>query len=429
MLSCTGEKQSPTVVSITPIRVEADSRSLKIAATIAHMGYVSILVEGQKSHFDKNRLPFQLRSIGSMPGALRADIPDHPRHGHWNAAIWKLRLELRETPSPVLFLIMYLLRQAIIPLRHIPRASLYYLHGLHYFPAVYLLCKRWNSPLIYDAHDFYSEMRIPSGVDAHGFCARWVATFYQYIESRIIKQASAVVTVSEGVAKLQEKTFGCRPIVIRNFHDLRLDHDSGKHLRDVLGLSSQEFVIVSVGNAKEGAAISQALHAVAGLSSRIHLAFVGAGYEAYMDDISRQGLATRVHVLKPVKPYEVVPFIRGADAAIILYYPRSPNYAYSLPNRFFQPLAAGLPLLYPELPEIKRMAEKYDVGIPIDPQNPKSISSAITKLANDPSAVAKYKRNLIKARNELSWENEELILRDLISRVLLNRTAKSSSHC
>ena len=35
---------------------------------------------------------------------------------------------------------------------------------------------------------------------------------------------------------------------------------------------------------------------------------------------------------------------------------------------FFQPIAAGLPVLYPELPEIRRIAEQYELGVPIDPQ-------------------------------------------------------------
>jgi len=415
-----------TIVSATPIRVQADSRSFKIAASIARFGYVSVLVEGEESDLDRACLPFELRSIGGLFRTKAVALADkaNPSPNHdWTPTVRKARQilgDLYRLPFlfPFLFLCWYLRRWVVLPLKHIPRASLYYLHEYTLFPAIYLLCKRYNVPLVYDAHDFYPGIKSPTEIRAMNFGQRWLTMFCRYVESRLINNASAVVTVCDGVARLQHETFGCHPIVVRNCHDFRLDQEPPRHLRQVLGLSSDQFLLVAVGNAKKGMAVQEVLDAMLQLPPHVHLAFLGSFYDEYSNSIRSRALQDRVHILPPVKPYEVVPFIRSADASVILYYPRSVNYKNCLPNSFFQAVAAELPLLYPRLPEIERIAEKYVVGIPIDPRVPRSISRAVIQLMSDGDLVATYKRNLRVASHDLSWEKEELILRSLISKAL-----------
>ena len=424
-------REARTIVSLTPTRIQADSRSFKIAASIARFGYRSIVVEGDKSCIDKARLPFELRSIGKL--SLTYDSPQTENTatgpnrslGCAIRKVWNFLLERVPMFAILPFLLRFVQRSLVLPLRCTPRASLYYLHGINFFPAVSFLCMRHRAPFIYDAHDFYSGMHSATELSRLSFARRWIVAFYRYLESRIVKKASAVVTVSEGVAELEHKTFGCKPIIVRNCHDPRLDQEPSADLRQVLGLSSDQFILVAVGNAKGGAAIQEALDAMKKLPARVHLVFLGRFFEPHMGGISSRHLEERVHIVPPVKPFEVVPFIRSADASIILYYPRSVDYRNSLPNRFFQPLAAELPLLYPDLPEIRRIAEKYSAGIPIDPQDPRSISNAVMKLLNNPNLVARCKKNLRLAKDELSWEREEVTLRHLISTALAEDTFDS----
>lgn len=413
--------EKKTIVSVTPIGIQADSRGFKIAASIARFGHRSIVVEGCRSDLDRTRLPFELRSMG------RLDVTDDEplsqvrviREG-WNFARDSVPL------LPIFsFLLRNVQRNCQFLLRCTDKASLYYVHGVELFPAIFLLCMRYRAPLIYDAHDFYAGMHSQTEMGASNFATRWIMSYHRHLESRLIKKASAVVTVSFGIARLMRETFHCNPIVVRNCHDLRLDQEPSTHLRQVLGLSRDQFILVAVGNAKEGAAIREAIDAVQELPARVHLAFLGRSFEPHMKSISSLHLEGRIHVVPPVKPYEVVPFIRSADASIILYYPKSVNYMNSLPNRFFQPLAAELPLLYPELPEINAIAEKYQIGIPINPQDSRSISNAVMKLANDPSLVTRYRSNLRAAKDELSWEKEETILRNLISTILAQKCSQN----
>lgn len=447
-----------TVVSITPLPLSRDSRTFKQGGTVARCGFESIVLEMGKSEFDVE-LAFEVRSLlqknrfSSVPdnrsrdefttshplslpsptrgrGLFGSNSLTHPNSPPANVS--------RGTPNsrsvreifvascrrllrPVKLLIGPILRRYrfirewlkyVIPvIRHAPRADLYYLHSFRQFPAVYCLCKRHGASFIYDAHDFY-----PSVYDEHGFPFK--SRFYGFLERLCIKKAAAVVTVSEGVAELQNRRYGCRPIVIRNCHDARFDRRPAACLREQLRLSPKAFLLVAVGRPKVGRATQEAIDAMRLLPDDVHLAFLGNGYEHYPQKLRGIELEKRVHFLRAVKPHEVVPFISDADAAPILYFAASDAYLPSLPNGFFQSVAAGLPLLYPELPEMVRIAEQYNLGIPIDPRSPQSIADAVMILRNDRDELRRYRENATRARSALSWENEETILEDLLHQLL-----------
>lgn len=472
-LADSGHNHSKTIVSITPLKVQADSRTFKQAASVARLGYKSIVVEGQPSEFDAASLPFQLLTVARNPNVEPVD-PDH-EHGladvaasrphraahvlraggrlalkaRRQAAYWLGELSARvyqalptslQTRLQALLPRWYAIRQAyrefmisepvrfvkyvckffytygVLPLTCTPKASLYYLHAFYQFPAVYLLCLRYRARFIYDAHDFYSQLEDEESLTT--FWGRWIVPFELKIEMWCMKKAAAVVTVNDGIAGLIHRKFGRSSTIMRNAHDLRLDQPPVQHLRERLCLSSKHFLLVSVGHAKPGMAIDAMLEALLVLPPAVHVAFLGNGYESFFETVMKLGLDSRVHFVPPVKPHEVVPFIHSADASIILYYSRSVDYRYSLPNRFFQSIAAELPLLYPELPEIQRLADRYSLGLVMEPQLPHSISTAITKLIDDPALVFSLKQNLHVAKEALSWECEEVILSDLLSQHL-----------
>jgi glycosyltransferase involved in cell wall biosynthesis len=414
-----------TIVSITPVRVEADSRTFKQAVSVARFGYLSIVVEGEESSFERSSLPFSLLSLAKRNlkpvGDPAVEVRSEAARP-WKA--WAFLGELRRSlkasaAAPVLLFLLYcahyVYRYCWLPLRRTPPASLYILHGPHYFPAVYLLCKRHRAEYIYDAHDFYSGIT-PTHEVTRTF-DRWALRFQRWLESLCIRNAAAVMTVSDGIGRLQRDAFGCSSVTVRNCHDLRLDQEPELSLRKAVGLSRDEFLLITVGQAKDGQVIGGALRALCALPSFVHLAFLGMGYERYEDEIRSLGLTKRLHMVQPVKPFEVVPFIRSADASLMLYYPKSVNYVNCLPNGFFQSIAAELPILYPTLPEIQSLADRFQLGLPIDPHDATSIQTAVQALLN-PETAQEFRRNARLAKVSLSWEQEEKTLHGLVCSIL-----------
>jgi glycosyltransferase involved in cell wall biosynthesis len=222
------------------------------------------------------------------------------------------------------------------------------------------------------------------------------------------------VTVSDGISALMERTFGRRPIVLRNYHDERLDQAVESDLRNSLSLAPTDRLCVVVGNRKPGMAVDTAVDALAMLPARFHLAFVGRGYEADSERFRRHSAASRVHFGRHVAPNQVVPFIRTADLGLVIYEPYSANYRYALPNGFFQVIAAGLPLVRAALPEMEAAIGRHPVGAHLDRLDPPSLAAVILRCAEDTAGL----RSAVAAlARELRWETESLRLNGLVDEV------------
>jgi glycosyltransferase involved in cell wall biosynthesis len=113
----------------------------------------------------------------------------------------------------------------------------------------------------------------------------------------------------------------------------------------------------------------------------------------------------------------VVPTVRDADAAVILYYAHSADHRVALPNKLFQSIAAELPILYPDLPQIAAVMRAAEAGLSIDTQDPSSIVRAVERLLKDRNAVgtASVRRQL---SIQLAWEAEETLFTEQVRRCL-----------
>ena len=349
-------------VTITPVAACNDSRALKQAASLARIGFQSVLLEGKRSTRSPQIAGVQLispelinskmtsksdrRSPNGARGSIRNLFARLRAHSTSVSAPWLLALVVF-----TVFLKRYVSCYLIGGLKHIPPASIYCLHEYSFFPAVWLKSLWHRAVVIYDAHDFYSgiePVRMQTPVQ------RLVTAFGRQMERFCVASADAFVTVAPGIADLYEREFGRRPIVIKNAHDARIEVPLVHSIRTRAGIDDHDPIVVIVGQAKRGQTFSGLIPALKRLST-LHAAFVGKGYrELVAQNLARAGVADRVHVFEDVHAQEIVPLIRDADVSILLYYPRSDNYRYALPNGFFQALAAGLPVFYGDLPEIKR---------------------------------------------------------------------------
>jgi glycosyltransferase involved in cell wall biosynthesis len=387
---------------------------------MARLGYESVVVEEQASELAADGLPFEVLGRGPLdraaprPGGATPHGAETP--GRLTRAYRRLPARVRQAAERVLrapLTVTRYLLGARATADGLPRAELYWLHGYHQFPAVWLASRRHRVPFVYDAHDFYPEV-IEGGGDS-AVEDRALRAFYLLIERACSRTATDLVTVSDGVAGLIEQRSGRRPWVIRNCAELRDGGARAADVRSTLGLGEDDFLVVMPGNNKPGMrAIEEAIDAFASLPPHAHLAFVGAGYAPLVPRVSALDVGGRVHFPGPVPATEVPAFIRTADAVAVLYVANCRNIALALPNGFFGAIAAGLPLLYPQLPEMRRIAEQHELGLPIDPTSPDSIAAGVRALMDDPNRVAELRDNAERARGVLNWEQEETLLARIV---------------
>jgi glycosyltransferase involved in cell wall biosynthesis len=400
-------------VSLTPLALEADSRAFRIACALAEAGFRSIVVEGRAS---RNRFwgdaievhslaPAGPERTGLRGGALRDGRGGRPGelalYAAFRAHNW-----------------WHYCRR---PRRIVPAADLYYLHSFEYYRAVADLAATGNAHLIYDAHDFYRGNDPPEAQPA--FDRRHLRPFFNALEDRLAAAATAIVTVSDGVAQMMEAAFGRHPVVIRNCHDERTDSAIVPDLRTVLSLPPSQRLCVVVGNRKPGMAVDSLIDAMRLLPAQFHLAFVGRGYDADRNRLCGDELAARVHFGHYVAPNQVVPYVRSADLGLLVNEAYSENYRLALPNRFFQMIAAGLPLIRQSLPEIETIIAGRRVGIQLERLDPRSLAEAILACDADPLPLRSASAALA---GELSWRHEMSRLYRLLDEILAGSSRNGS---
>lgn len=398
-----------TVVSVTPIAVERDSRTFKQAASLARLGYRSIVVEAEPSRSLSEAPPFELITVGERPDAPAAPAAQRGAPG---AAPARAPSRLGRAAQPVVGIGSFLVRHASrcrAVAAAMPPADLYYLHSQVLFPAVWWRERRNRTPFVYDAHDLYWTLR----QDGRELTAatRGIWAMLDAMERLAAARATECVTVGPGVARIAEERFKRPFTVVRNAHDSRLDDDGVADLRTRLGLRPEDFLVAVSGNYKRGLAVEPMLQALALLPDHVHMAFVGAGYEAFS--------APRAHFVPPVAPTQIVPLVRTADVAAVPYFPSSTSVRHALPNGFFHALAAGLPILYPrDLVDLRELGEQHMLGWEIDPERPESIRDAVRAVLDAPDMLESARAHVRAARDELSWASEEQVLARLVRGVV-----------
>jgi glycosyltransferase involved in cell wall biosynthesis len=299
----------------------------------------------------------------------------------------------------------------------LPPADLYYLHSPYHYPAVWWRGRSGRRPFIYDSHDLYWTLRADGRPLARIDGLIW--RIWDRVERLAARHADACVTVGDGVAQHAHDRFGRSFSVVRNLHDPRVDAVGAPGVRERLGLGPEAFILAVAGNYKRGMAVEPMLRALAQLPARVNLVFIGGHYQEFVAVAENLGVGDRTHVVPPVLPTEVVPFLADADLAPVLYYPSSISVRHALPNGFFLSVAAGVPVLYPnQLDDLRALAERYDVGWEIDPLDDASIASVVQAIVESPDVLAERRAHVREIRPQLSWGTDEQELARLVSTVL-----------
>jgi glycosyltransferase involved in cell wall biosynthesis len=145
----------------------------------------------------------------------------------------------------------------------------------------------------------------------------------------------------------------------------------------------------------------------------VHLIFLGSGplEEELRLASADPALRGRVHLLPPVPPDELVSWVAGADAGLMPNQPTTRNELASTPNKLFESISAGVPVVTSDFPERHRIVLEDPVG-PLgevcDPTDPADIARAVHALtASGPDIRAERRARCLRAaRERWNWETE-----------------------
>lgn len=264
-----------------------------------------------------------------------------------------------------------------------------------------VLIKKWrNKKLVYDAHEYFC------GILEIQHRPR-VKKTWQCIEKYCFPETDAVITVSQSIADKYKEEYGKEVAVVRNIP--MLDTDKG----NLHGCpTSQKPTIILQGNAihkdRGGEEIIEAMP----LIRDAILLIVGQGdmIPKMKERVAELGLQKRVKFMGRVTPEILRGYTASADLGIAFDKNVSPNHYYSLPNKIFEYIHAGVPVISSNLPERKRIIEQYKVGAVLPDLLPQTVANAINSILENKELLCQLKENCKIATQELNWENEEKVL-------------------
>lgn len=256
--------------------------------------------------------------------------------------------------------------------------------------------------LVYDSHELATGVPYRDG--------RWAA-FVSVIERIAVPRADAVVTVTEGIAWRLQALYGLRdrPAVVRNVTALAPPKGSTGVLRRRLRLDREPLVLHQGAPAPDrgGEQLIAAMVEVPGA----HLVFLGSSpFPRYEDGLREQaaaaGVAGRVHFLPSVPLDRLLEHTADADVGVSLLQDTCENHRLALPNKLFEYVTAGVPVVVSDLPELGRLVEQHGIGWTVAPDDARALAERLRAALAERGDPARAER-LARAAERLSWTREQ----------------------
>ena len=204
-----------------------------------------------------------------------------------------------------------------------------------------------------------------------------------------------------------------------------------QRLRERLGLDMDSRIALYQGNLQPDRGLDGLVRAGRFLAPGNVVVLMGRGSLAADLEalIAREQVAARVRLLPPVPYDELLAWTSSADLGLIIY-PRgySLNVRLCLPNKLFEYLMAGVPVMASPLEAVGALIERYDVGYIVPSLEPESVGSALNSALADQETLARMRTNALAAtRDDLCWEREEQRLLGLYTSLIPASATTSAS--
>jgi glycosyltransferase involved in cell wall biosynthesis len=361
---------APRIVHFSTVHARTDVRIFqKEAISLASAGYDTYLLVGDGKG-DEERDGVHIRDIGAMPaGRLRRMLVQSLR-------MWRQAVRLR--------------------------AALYHFHDPELIP-VGLLLRCQGAAVVYDSHE-----DVPRDILSKEWIAprlrRAVAAGFEFFEDLAARALSAVVAATPHIAQRFART-NRRSVAINNY-PLPRELDAPVDRR------AEPRTVCYVGGIGMIRGAREMIEALAPADARLILA---GPFESPQTEAQLRALEgwSRVDYRGVVSRAEVREIMARSHAGLLFFHPE-PNHVDAQPNKMFEYMSAGLPVLASDFPLWRSVLVVEGTGLCADPTDAGAIAAALRAALADPEAATTMgERGRRLVRERYRWDHEERKLLDL----------------
>lgn len=289
----------------------------------------------------------------------------------------------------------------------IRKADLFFSNDLDTLLPNFLASKLRGKTLIYDSHEFFTE--VPELTSRPKIQNVWKG-----IEKQFLPKVKNALTVNRSIADLYKDAYGIEMKVLRNIPQL-VEPTSLVPTKTELGLPADKKVIILQGsgiNIDRGA--EESVESMRYIEEAVLLILGSGDVIPQLKQLVKQyNLENRI-IFKPRMPYhKMMEHTHVADLGLSLDKDTNINYRFSLPNKLFDYIHAGIPVLGSDLVEVKRIIQDYGVGEVAASLDPQKLAAQMQTMLTSPK-LDEWKQNALKARTQLNWETETKVLSTII---------------
>lgn len=274
---------------------------------------------------------------------------------------------------------------------------LYHIHDPELIP-VGLILKFLGKKVVFDAHEDLPKQILAKPYFCQAFLIV-LALILKLFEKIALKEFDGIISATPSIGR-KFKSINRNSIVINNFPiigDLAPSPWNGKprnHLCYIGGIDRIRGVF-------------ELIEAMEMLPETIKLLLIGPANKELLKKLSEmRGWQERTVYLGFQSRDQIIGRVACSFAGVVNFHP-VPNHTEAQPNKMFEYMSAGLPVIASNFPLWKEIVEGNHCGICINPLNPKDIANAITWLYNNPNEAETMSLNGISAvEKKFNWNNE-----------------------
>lgn len=286
-------------------------------------------------------------------------------------------------------------------------ADIYHFHDPEMIPTG-LKLKKIGKKVIFDSHeDFASDLLTKNYIP---LLLRYVmSAAFKIYDTWACKKFDTIVTATPAISKLYRNR-GCTTVVINNFPII-----------DELSVPKveKENIACFVGAQTPIRGLIELVNAIEKIDGKLYLAGPISSNE-FKNELKALPGWEKVVDLGILPRDEVAKVLAKSSVGLVTYLP-APNHIDAQPNKLFEYMSTGLPVIASNFPLWQEIVEDNNCGLCVDPKNSEEIANAIEFFFNNPDKIEEMGNNGIKAVNDTyNWLVEEKKLIELYERLTLD---------
>ncbi len=311
----------------------------------------------------------------------------------------RVYLRSRKLPKSIFFQLFKYVEFLFILLFKYRDSQVVNVHSLGLLPIGVLFKLFYKTRLIYDAHEYETETQGLKGRKKK---------LAKFLERKLIQYCDRVIVVSDSIADEYKKLYPklSRPYVVLNA-PVYQEIEKKDIFRNTFNISREQTIFLYQGGLSQGRGIEILLDTFKKLSKEDQKAvIVFMGYGELEKVIKNDSIKYKnIYFHNAVAPDILLDYTSSADFGISTIEDTCLSYRYCLPNKMFEYLMAGLPVIISNLHEMRKLVETYKVGVVIDKNTSKDLKKAIKKAIQ--LDKKELETNIQKVKELYNWKVQE----------------------